>query len=211
MKDRGCIFIYSLILRGDGMSMEYSQEGSGEVFEAVLVGSRIIVTDPEMANRLYFKHGFYGRFFTVPKPKLPDVKKELELSFFDAVYLMEKGLLKVRSCSGEPVKLEALISLATAHFENFADAYAVYKDLRDHGYVVKSGLKFGTTFAVYKFGPGIDHAPFLVHVLNYSSRLDPLEIIRAGRLSHSVRKRLLLAYRDPFEGKVRYFVFKWLF
>ena len=193
------------------MSSEYTREGSEKVFEAVLLGSRIVVTDSEMANRLYFKHGFYGRFFTVPKPKLPDVKKELELSFFDAVYLMEKGLLKVRSCGGEPVKLETLISLASSHFENFAVAYAVYKDLRDHGYVVKSGLKFGTTFAVYKFGPGIDHAPFLVHVLNYSSRLDPLEIIRAGRLSHSVRKRLLLAYRDPFEGKVRYFVFKWLF
>lgn len=182
-----------------------------EKFEATLLGSRVVVLDVEKANELYFKRGFYGRFYTVPKPKLPDVRKELELSYFDALYLMEKGVLEVRNVNGGLVTKEDLITLASSHYENFIDAYAVYKDLRDHGYVVKTGLKFGTTFAVYKFGPGIDHAPFLVHVLDYRSRLDPLEIVRAGRLSHSVRKRLLLAYRDPHEGNIRYFVFKWLF
>lgn len=177
----------------------------------MLIGTRIVVVDVDEANELYFKRGFYGRFFTVPKPKLPDVRKELELSFFDALYLLEKGLLELRRADGSLVSREELIAIASSNYENFGDAYAVYKDLREHGYVVKSGLKFGTTFAVYKFGPGIDHAPFLVHVLHYESRLDPLEIVRAGRLSHSVRKRLLLAYRDPREGRIRYFVFKWLF
>lgn len=186
-------------------------QGGQRKVEAVLLGTRVVVIDVEAANELYFKRGFYGRFYTVPKPKLPDVKKELELSHFDALYLMEKGVLEVRSTSGKPVTREELIAVASSQYENFIDAYAVYKDLRERGYIVKSGLKFGTTFAVYKFGPGIDHAPFLVHVLNYASRLDPLEIVRAGRLSHSVRKRLLLAYRDPREGQIRYFVFKWLF
>ncbi|MEM0093772.1 MAG: tRNA-intron lyase [Thermofilum sp.] len=179
--------------------------------EAILLGSRVVVLDVEKANELYFKRGFFGRFYTIPKPKLPDVKKELELSYFDALYLMEKGVLEVRNAEGRPITREELAATASSHYENFFDAYAVYKDLRERGYVVKSGLKFGTTFAVYKFGPGIDHAPFLVHVLDYASRLDPLEIVRAGRLSHSVRKKLLLAYRDPREDKIRYFVFKWLF
>lgn len=191
--------------------MSTETTGRGESFEAVLLGSRVVVLDVEKANELYFKRGFFGRFYTVPKPKLPDVRKELELSYFDALYLMEKGVLVVRSTDGRLISREELIAIASSRYENFIDAYAVYKDLREHGYVVKSGLKFGTTFAVYKFGPGIDHAPFLVHVLNYASRLDPLEIVRAGRLSHSVRKKLLLAYRDPSEDKIRYFVFKWLF
>lgn len=184
---------------------------NNEVYEAVLIGNRIVVFDVEKANKLYFKDGFYGRFFTVPKPKTPDVKRELELSYFDAVYLVEKGKLVVRTPNGETIKLEKLFEVASTNYENFEDAYAVYKDLRDRGYIVKSGMKFGSTFAVYKFGPGIDHAPFLVHVLHYKSKLDPLEIIRAGRLSHSVRKKFLLAYRDPKENKINYFVFKWLF
>jgi len=182
-----------------------------KVYHALLVGKRIVVPDREEGNSLYFKEGFYGRFFTQPKPKTPEVKKELELSFFDAVYLMEKGLLAVTSIEGDEVGVDQVYKLAAENYENFADAYAVYKDLRERGYIVKSGMKFGSTFAVYRYGPGIDHAPFLVHVLHYKSELDPLEIIRAGRLSHSVRKKFLLAYRDPREGRISYFVFKWLF
>jgi len=177
--------------------------------KAVLLGNRVVVFDREAANSLYFKGGFYGRFFTVPKPKTPDVKKELELSLFDAVYLAEQGCLDIYSASGEALRVDELKRLAMDAYENFGDAYAVYRDLRSRGYVVKSGMKFGSTFAVYKLGPGIDHAPFLVHVLDYHSKLDPLEIIRAGRLSHSVKKKFILAYRDPVDGTIRYFVFKW--
>jgi len=181
------------------------------VYKALLVGKRIVLPDREAANRLYFKEGFYGRFFTVPKPKTPEVKRELELSFFDALYLAEMGRLTVETLDGHPVTAEDIYRLASENYENFPDAYAVYKDLRSRGFIVKSGMKFGSTFAVYRYGPGIDHAPFLVHVLHYRSELDPLEIIRAGRLSHSVRKKFLLAYRDPREGRINYFVFKWLF
>ena len=176
----------------------------------MLLGSNIVVFDREKANTLYFRRGFYGRFFTVPKPKTPDVKKELELSLFDTLYLLEQGCLELYDENQVALTIEDFKNIARKSYENFDDAYAVYKDLRSRGYIVKSGMKFGSTFAVYKVGPGFDHAPFLVHVLNYDSKLDPLEIIRAGRLSHSVRKKFLLAYRDPVDGKIRYFVFRWL-
>lgn len=185
-------------------------EAGGNKVKAVLLGKNIVVLDREKANSLYFRSGFYGRFFTVPKPKTPDVRKELELSFFDALYLLEKGYLELYDENLETVTPQEFREVARRFYENFDDAYAVYKDLRDRGYIVKSGMKFGSTFAVYKVGPGFDHAPFLVHVLNYDSKLDPLEIIRAGRLSHSVRKKFLLAYRDPVDGRIRYFVFRWL-
>lgn len=181
-----------------------------EKIYAMLLGSNIVVFDREKANTLYFRRGFYGRFFTVPKPKTPDVKKELELSLFDTLYLLEQGCLELYDENQVALTIEDFKNIARKSYENFDDAYAVYKDLRSRGYIVKSGMKFGSTFAVYKVGPGFDHAPFLVHVLNYDSKLDPLEIIRAGRLSHSVRKKFLLAYRDPVDGKIRYFVFRWL-
>jgi len=84
----------------------------------------------------------------------------------------------------------------------------VYKDLRDKGYVVRPGMKFGADFAVYEHGPGIDHAPFLVHVLPMNSRLSALEIVRAGRLATTVRKKFIISTINP-EGKPIYYVFTW--
>jgi len=176
---------------------------------AYLLGNRIVILDKKEGNKLYFS-GFYGKFYDVQKPKVPNVEKELELSCFDAMYLAEKGVLEVRDINDKKLSISELEKTFSSKYENFREAYIVYKDLRERGFVVKSGMKFGTTFAVYKFGPGIDHAPFLVHVLPYESKLDPIEIVRAGRLSHSVRKKFILAYVDSKTDKVSYFVFKWL-
>ncbi|HID15853.1 MAG TPA: tRNA-intron lyase, partial [Candidatus Atribacteria bacterium] len=55
----------------------------------------------------------------------------------------------------------------------------------------------------------IDHAPFLVEVLPIKSSLDPIEIVTAGRLSHSVRKRFIIATTDPLTRKITYYMFKW--
>lgn len=61
---------------------------------------------------------------------------------------------------------------------------------------MKSGLKFGSLFAIYEKGPGIDHAPILIHYLDPARNLTALDITRAARLSHSVRKTFVLATRD---------------
>jgi len=88
--------------------------------------------------------------------------------------------------------------------------YNVYRDLREKGYVVRSGLKFGADFAVYEKGPGIDHAPYLVHVLSIDETLNPVELVRAGRLSHSVRKKFIIATtRNELGSKVEKIMFKW--
>ncbi len=175
---------------------------------AYLIGNRIVILDKEKANALYFKD-FYGKFYDIEKPKTPNIVKELELSYFDTLYLVEEGILEIKTLNGTSIHKEELIRIFEENYENFKESYIVYKDLRKRKLVVKSGMKFGSTFAVYKFGPGIDHAPFLVHVLPYESKLDPLEIIRAGRLSHSVRKRFIVAYVDSSTMKVNYFIFKW--
>ncbi|MCD6563648.1 MAG: tRNA-intron lyase [Thermoproteales archaeon] len=175
---------------------------------AYLVGNRIVILDREKANTLYFRD-FYGKFYDIEKPKTPNITKELELSYFDTLYLLEKNVINVKTLDNREIDREELLRIFEQNYENFRESYIVYRDLRMRKLVVKSGMKFGSTFAVYKFGPGIDHAPFLVHVLPYKSKLDPLEIIRAGRLSHSVRKRFIIAYVDSSTMKVNYFIFKW--
>lgn len=186
---------------------------SGESLEGpvkgVMVGKKVVIFDKMRARDLYFNEGFYGKFYAISKPKTPNVERELELSLLEALYLVEKGKLGVEDASGVEVSPETLRQLGRETYENFDEVYAVYKDLRERGLVVKSGMKFGATFVVYRLGPGLEHAPFLVHVLPYNSKLDPIEIVRAGRLSHSVRKRFVIAFVDE-TGRVGYLQFKWL-
>jgi tRNA-intron endonuclease len=87
--------------------------------------------------------------------------------------------------------------------------YTVYRDLRDRGFIVRSGLKYGSDFTVYRLGPGLEHAPYILHVYRGFERLDPTEIVRAGRLSHSVRKTFILAFPSR-DGRVTYLMFNWL-
>lgn len=176
---------------------------------ATLLGNRILVFDRSKSRDLYFNEGFYGKFYMISKPKNLNVERELELSLIEALYLSENGKIEVRDEEGNLVDTEALRRLGREMYENFDEVYTVYKDLRERGLVVKSGMKFGATFVVYRLGPGLEHAPFLVHIVPYESKLDPIEIVRAGRLSHSVRKKLILAYVDN-NGRVGYLQFRWL-
>ena len=175
--------------------------------EGYLVDSKVVVLDKEVGIKLY-KEGFYGKFTGLRKVKDFNVKDFLELSLMEALYLMEKGELKVKDFKEREVGYEELLRKAKETYPSFDEMYKVYRDLRERGYVVKSGMKFGATFAVYERGPGLDHAPFLVHVMPYGERVDPIDIVRAGRLSHSVRKRFVLASVEP-SGEISYYVFSW--
>ena len=76
-------------------------------------------------------------------------------------------------------------------------------------YIVTSGMKFGSDFAVYKHGPGLDHAPFIVSVSKADTMIDSTEIVRAGRLATTVKKRFIIAVPNLKTGIVNYLLFKW--
>ena len=55
--------------------------------------------------------------------------------------------------------------------------YVVFKKLRDLGYIVTPGIKFGCDFAVYEHGPGLrNHAPYLVQVVKPTENLTATSI-----------------------------------
>ncbi len=174
---------------------------------ARLLGARVLVPDVDDAQRLY-SEGFYGKPLGEPKPR-GLVDKPLVLDLVEAVYLAEKGVLEVIDEDGRLLSVEELREEARRHIPRFDYLYRVYSELRDAGYVVRSGLKFGADFAVYIHGPGIDHAPFLVSVLDYDETIDPLEIVKAGRLSHSVRKHFIVAAVERNTMRVTYLGFSW--
>lgn len=183
-------------------------EKTGRKIVASLLDSRVIVWSVEDSRRLY-KEGFYGKPVEVRKPKDANFSCPLELSLFEALFLVEKGRITVVDQRGNDVSYDSLLRIARENYALFDDVYHVYKDLRDKGYVVRPGIKFGADFTVYEYGPGIDHAPFLVEVLPMKSSLDPIEIVRTGRLSHSVRKRFIIATTDPSTKRITYYMFKW--
>ncbi len=174
--------------------------------EGVLVEDSVIVVDEDLARRLY-SCGFYGQPLEVEKPRGADFEGPLRLSLLEALYLARKGLLEVLDVRGGRVDISVLEELVGSS-RRFSKIYKIYSDLRDQGFIVKSGLKFGADFAVYRVGPGLEHAPFIVHVYDAREEFDPVEIIRAGRLGHSVRKKFVIATVEP-SGEPVYLQIDW--
>jgi len=178
------------------------------VADARLVGDRGIVWNPEHGMKLY-EEGYFGQPVGIRKPKSSVFDKPLELSLIECVYLTQQKRLKVsRHDSKKGLSVDDLLEIGQEWSDEFKDRFVVYSQLRERGYVVRPGLKFGTDFAVYEHGPGKDHAPFLVHVIPQRKGVVPLDIVRAGRLATSVRKKFIIATVKE-NGEVAYYSFVW--
>ena len=174
-----------------------------------LVKDKIIIKDVTEARQLY-RLGYYGKPLGISKPKKPEeINSELVISLIEGVYLSKKGLIKVYYNNGE-LTTDKLYEIGVTQIPRFRILYSIYEDLREKGYVVRSGIKYGADFAVYTIGPGIEHAPYLVIGLDENSKITSNELLSFGRVSHSTRKELLLAIVNLNTGKIRYIMFKWL-
>jgi tRNA-intron endonuclease len=188
--------------------VQFLAETSPDPAPADLVGDRAIVWNPEDGMQFYAE-GYFGQPVGIRKPKSPEFDKPLELSLLECAYLTGVGRLSVRDPNEDKVlSLQDLTKLGLAKSEEFQDRLVVYSQLRELGYVVRPGLKFGTDFAVYERGPGLDHAPFLVHVIPQRKGVVPLDIVRAGRLATSVRKKFIIATVKE-SGQIAYYSFVW--
>lgn len=128
---------------------------------------------------------------------------KLELSLIEALFLMEKGDIEVRK-GGAAATLDDIIESAIE--EDFLSRYKVYKDLRERGLVVKTGLKFGAHFRVYERGKfqKNEHSTFLVHVVKETDKISFSELARAIRLASGVKKIMIFAIVDE-EGDISYY------
>ncbi|MBN1682170.1 tRNA-intron lyase [Candidatus Bathyarchaeota archaeon] len=171
-----------------------------------LEDSKLIIWSPQDGRKLY-ESGFYGKPLGNPRPK-EDFNEPLILDPIEGVYLLEKDKINVISTSNKKkVNLKSLINKTKIVLDNFDNKYLVYKDLREKGYVVTPGIKYGCDFAVYEHGPGIDHAPFIIQVKKVSDEITAAEIVKAGRLASTVRKTFIIAVIQ--NQLVKYLEFKW--
>ena len=181
----------------------------GRKVVAQLVGTRLIVWTPGDGVTLY-RQGFFGKPVGIPKPKPgQDFSAPLILDLMEALFLQEKGKIKIVDMrTRKPVTRTRLMKLAAVTYKDFELGYSVYKDLRNRGLIVTPGIRFGSDFAVYEHGPGIDHAPFIVTGRTENDTMGPFEIVLAGRLATTVRKQFTIAVPKK-KGKMDYLVFRW--
>ncbi len=172
-----------------------------------LVENRIIVHDIEN-SRILFGNGYYGKPLGIPKPKGINFDAPLILDLIESYYLIQIGKLQI-TLNDKMLSLKDLKIICKKQYDKFDSKYIVFQNLRNQGYIVSPGIKFGCDFAVYERGPGIDHAPFLVQVLTREEIMTASAIILSGRLATTVKKQFLIAIPRIRDKTVEFIGFEW--
>jgi len=172
-----------------------------KAIEARISGDFVLTEDSNEARELFNR----SRFGTVLE------NKQVQLTFLETAYLLDKGKLGIKDGRGKKVAFEAFLRKAKRGKGNFWTRYCVFRDMRDRGYIVKTALKFGADFRVYARGvkPGDDHAKWIVFPVEESSAMTWYEFSAKNRVAHSTKKNLLIAVVDE-ENDVSYWEVRWL-
>ena len=174
-----------------------------------LIENFLVVWNATEGSKLY-KSAYYGKPIGIPKPKVPEFDVPLVLDLMEGLYLAETDHIEIYENFGKnQVDLNVLRQKAKVLYDEFEEKYAVYKDLRNSNLIVTPGIKFGCDFAVYKYGPGVEHAPYMVTVKRAGSDISATEIVKNGRLATTVRKRFIIAVPDLASNKIDYLMFQW--
>jgi len=171
------------------------------LIQALFAQDKVITENSSEARQLY-EQSVFGHVFS---------DNRIQLSFLEALYLVEKGRLELVDSRGKPLATEQFRKKAAKKEANFWTKYVVFRDLRSRGYVVKTALKFGADFRVYERGmkPGQEHAKWIVFPVHEGTDLTWQDYAAKNRVAHSTKKRLLIAVVDD-EGDVSYWESRWL-
>lgn len=168
---------------------------------AKLSDTRVKIWDDEDAEEIYSEK-YYGKM----------VEDHLELSPCEAYHLVKREIIEVEY-GDEILGDDELFQRFSEIDEDFDFKYPVYADLRDRGYIVKSGFKFGAHFRVYPRGVNPytegkkkqrQHTKWVVHAVPENSTMSFQEMSRAVRLAQNIRASMLWAVLDTEEGVTYY-------
>ncbi|EFN88436.1 tRNA-splicing endonuclease subunit Sen2 [Harpegnathos saltator] len=103
------------------------------------------------------------------KPKIENdgfpVREALHLTFEETFFLMfGLGCLQVVHFDGSLIDINNAWLYFCKEKTDFLQKYVVYHYYRSKGWIVKSGIKYGGDFLIYKEGPPFYHASYIVIV-----------------------------------------------
>jgi tRNA-intron endonuclease len=131
--------------------------------------------------------------------------KVFTLTFFEALYLVDKGMLEAKDENGKAADFQSLLHCYEAQNENAWVSYLVYRDLRSRGYVAREGFGAGIDFRMYERGAyGKDTAPYLVLSTQEGKPLSIDELADALQQCQSQKKELTLAVMNR-RGEIVYY------
>jgi tRNA-intron endonuclease len=134
-------------------------------------------------------------------------KKQLLLTFYDALYLSDKGMLEVKDKKGKQVDFQRLLQSCEAVDENAWVRYLTYRDLRSRGYVVREGFGSGIDFRVYDRGDySKGTAKYLMMSMQEGKPVSIEDLTNALTQSLSLKKELILAVMNRRGETVYYSV-----
>jgi len=161
------------------------REGKGEkpIIYGVLGKDGVIVSPQENIE------GLVSRAYGTPQDG------NLILSFYEALYLLDKGILRIRDeKSDKELSFEELLEKARSLNENAWFKYLIYRDLRSRGYFVREGFGFGVDFRVYERGEyGKSPAAYLVLGVREGRPIVAEELARILARVQSLKKKLILS------------------
>ena len=169
-----------------------------DAVKSYIVDKNVVTEDSDKAREFYAK----SRFGEIKNSKV-------YLSFYEALYLVEKEKLDVLDSRNNVLSFEGFLKKIKAK-KDFLVKYAVFKDLRSKGYIVKTALKFGADFRVYDKGikPGQGHAKWVVFCVHESDKQTWHDFSAKNRVAHSTKKKLLISVVDD-EMDISYWEVGW--
>lgn len=149
---------------------------------------------------------------------------QIYLSFYEAFYLFKKNKICIFYDMSKKNKKElvdykkglvlldekSILLMFNKKVKDFLFRFLVYSDLRERGYLVRTGFKFGSDFRVYDKGKklGEDHSKWLVYCIKESDYIKASVFSGINRVANTTKKTLLLAVVDD-EKEITYYEIKW--
>ena len=130
---------------------------------------------------------------------------ELLLTFYEALYLLDKGFLEVKDEKGKKVDFQGLLQRYKGADENAWAKYLTYRDLRSRGYVIREGFGLGVDFRVYDRGEyGEDTAKYLILSVQEGKPISLEDLTRIMTQCQSLKKELVLTVMNR-RGEIVYY------
>ena len=105
--------------------------------------------------------------------------------------------------------MKKILNICKKEYADFDRKYMVFQMLRDKGYIVSPGIKFGCDFAVYERGPGIDYAPVSCTSFQPSDSYDCNRYRSCREAGTTVKKQFILAIPKLKEKTISFVGFDW--
>lgn len=132
-------------------------------------------------------------------------KKVFLLTFYEALYLVDRAMLEVEDENGDEAGFQRLLRCYETVNENAWACYLVFRDLRSRGYVVREGFGQGVDFRVYERGDySKDTAKYLIVSVQEGKPVAVESLSRGLTQSLSLKKELILAVMNR-RGEIVYY------